>query len=253
MTSQAKIILSIVISLIVAVAAIVLFFISIAKTCKGKKKFIIGIVLGGILGFFGLISAASGAVTYFLTTVTVPAVAKAMEFTPAEGSKPISGTFKFEGEEIKFPVKLSDLTNRGFETDYEYFDKIITIWRKAEGNNKFNSKVFYAYLNKSYSYKSYDKVGFSDDVAAISFRIDDEFGFEFNDIKFGMLKDDFVKEYGTPAHLIADSFYGDSLYYLGDNDVIYRFNFSPSDHTLMSVMVGTSEYMKSEMKGLYHT
>jgi hypothetical protein len=43
MTSQAKIILSIVISLIVAVAAIVLFFISIAKTCKGKKKFIIGI------------------------------------------------------------------------------------------------------------------------------------------------------------------------------------------------------------------
>ena len=92
-----------------------------------------------------------------------------------------------------------------------------------------------------------------DNVAAISFRSGDEFGFELNDIKFGMSKDDFLKKYGTPARKIVDSFHGDSLYYLGENDVICRFNFSPSDNTLMSVMVGTSEYMKYEMRGLYHT
>ena len=237
----------IVISLIAAVVGAVLLVVSIAKTRKGKKKFIAGIICGGLLAFYGLSYAASGVFSGFITFVV-----SNEKLFPAEGSKPISGTFIFEGEELKLPVKVSDLTGRGYDTDYEYFDECIFLWRKGNGD-RYNSPIFEAYIDRSHGYKSYDKVGFSDNVVAVNLRSDAEFKFEFNEIKYGMSKDDFLNRFGTPAHEINDPVFYDSLYYLGDNGVIYRFNFSSRAKTLFSVMVGTSEFMKWEMKGLYHT
>lgn len=249
--------LIILISVIAVIAGIALLIISIVFTAKGKKGFIAGIITGAVIGLAGVMFFTYGAFGALVSGVSTAASDLAStEFTPAEGSRPISGTLKINGDEVKFPCMVTDLTKLGYNTDFEYFNYNITLWPMGSDNSHHEAPQFYAYIDRSYGYKSYDHVKGSDQVDAVMVRHDLGIDFELNDISFGMSKEAFIKEYGTPAYEIDHSFFGDSLYYLGDNDVIYRFNFGDdgsSDKPLVGLMAGTSEYMKLEMKGLYHT
>ncbi|WP_034448173.1 hypothetical protein [Butyrivibrio sp. AE2032] len=251
-------------SIITTVSAIaflvgtVLLIVSIVFTAKGKKTFVAGIICGALIVFCGMIFFVYGLFGQLIIGINtivsnIPAVT---EFTPAEGSRPISGTFKIDGDEVTLPCTVDDLTKLGYDTDYEYFDGCIMLWIFGSDNMHYDAPQFFVYLDRSYGYDSYAHTRGFDQVAAVKIRNDLGIGFELNDIAFGMTKEDFIAQYGTPAYEIDNSFYGDSLYYLGDNGVIYRLNFGSVDGSgnlvLVGVMVGTSEYMEREMTGLYH-
>ena len=117
-------------SIITTVSAIaflvgtVLLIVSIVFTAKGKKPFVAGIICGALIGFCGMIFFVYGLFGQLIIGINtmvsnIPAVT---EFTPAEGSRPISGTFKIDGDEVTLPCTVDDLTKLGYDTDYEYFD-----------------------------------------------------------------------------------------------------------------------------------
>ena len=144
----------------------------------------------------------------------------------------------------------------GYDTDYVYFNGYIMLWTFGSDNSHYDAPQFYVYLDRSYDYNSNAHTRGYDQVVAVKLHDDMGLGFELNDIEFGMTKDDFIMQYGTPAHEIDNRVAGDCLYYLGDNNVIYRFNFGEvgdGNIVLVGIMVGTSEYMEWEMTGLYHT
>ena len=236
----------------------VLLIVSIVFTAKGKKKFVAGIISGVLVCLAGALFFAYGLFGQFIIGINtmVSNLPVATEFTPAEGSRLISGTFKIDGDEVTLPCTVTDLTRMGYDTDYIYFNGYIMLWTFGSDNSNYDAPQFYVYLDRSYDYDSNAHTRGYDQVAAVKLHDDMGIGFELNDIEFGMTKDDFIAQYGTPAHEIDNPVAGDSLYYLGDNDVIYRFNFGEVNNgriELVGIMVGTSEYMEWEMTGLYHT
>ena len=246
------------VSAIAFLVGIVLLIVSIVFTAKGKKPFIAGIICGALISmcgvlffFYGLFGQLINGINTMVSNMPV-----ATEFTPAEGSRPISGTFKIDGDEVTLPCTVTDLTKMGYDTDYIYFNGYIMLWTFGSDNSHYDAPQFFVYLDRSYDYDSNAHTRGYDQVVAVKLHDDMGIGFELNDIEFGMTKDDFIAQYGTPAHEIDNRVAGDSLYYLGDNDVIYRFNFgevNDGNIVLVGIMVGTSEYMEWEMTGLYHT
>ena len=246
------------ISVVVFIIGMALMIVSIVLTAKKKRKFAVGIICGVLLMIagvvftvFGLINALTATLDAAMDLVPLPT-----SFTPAEGSRPVSGTLKIDGHEVTMPCTVSDLQNMGYVTDYEYFDHTIGMWPLDNKNGKIVPPHFDAYIDNSYGYKSYDHVKGDDHISAIRLQDDWDIEFEFNDLKYGMSKEAFLEIYGTPAYEIDNPQMGDFLYYVGENDTIYRFKFGnhyggDSDY-LIGIMYGTSEYMEYEMNGLYH-
>jgi len=58
--------------------------------------------------------------------------------------------------------------------------------------------------------------------------------------------DDFQKKYGKAAYYLRDTYRGDKLYYLGDNDLIIKATFTPDSRVLDGFMIGKSEYMQKD-------
>lgn len=241
------------ISVIVFIAGIVLLIVSIVMTAKKKKKFVAGIISGIVLltagavfvvyGVFGALTAGLDAAMSMMPLAT--------EFTPDEGSRPISGTLKIDGHEVTIPCSVTDLEHMGYDSDYEYFSGNIDMWPKSNKNGKYEPPHFQVYIDNSYGYKAYDHVRGDDRVSAVKIQNDSGISFEFNDLKFGMSKYAFLMICGTPAHEIDNPTQGDFLYYLGENDTIYRFYFD-HEYVLAGIMYGTSDHMVKEMNAIYH-
>ncbi len=244
--------LIIVISLIVLAVGLVLMIISIKKTNRGKKKFIAGIITGIILGITGLFVLFSGAIS--ILTIGLSKGVEVLDsygFHPADDSPSISGQMLVFGEEIKLPCTIGELKSMGYDTDYIYFNGKVSMVRADGESSKISLQVCTDY---NIRYESNQKLTDEDKIVAYKFTSDYPVEFEFNDIEFGMTEEEFIKRFGEPAFKIEDSFFGDSLYYAGDNDLAYRFNFtSGQSHELDGIMAGTAEYMTWESQGLYHT
>lgn len=239
------------ISAVLLVAGIVLLVISIRKTAKGKKKNIAGIICGSLLSviaFFGIIYGIVG----MLILAMVPAVESMVsevagmstEFTTVPGSRTIPGNIKINGDEIKLPCTIAELKSKGYETDYKYSDNMVMFWSDGDSEGGNERSYFYAYLADDSYYGYADTAEDNQLIAAIELHDDDKTAFQLNGIHFGMSKDDFINKTGSPALEKHDPALGDTLYYLGDNGLMYRFHFSY--HTLHKVTAGTPEYMEKE-------
>ena len=236
------------ISVIGFVIGAVLFIVSLVLTAVKKKKFVWGIIGGLALIIAGAVFFVYGVINTARVGIEIAQDFMPTEFTPAEGSRVVSGTLKVDGYEVTMPCTVNDLQLIGYKTDYYYFGHGIDMWLL---NDKNQEQHFPAYLDNSYGYENQDRVSGEDQVAAIIIKCDSGVTFEFNDLKFYMKQDELINRYGTPAYKIDDSNYGNYLYYLGENDTIYRFQFD-SNKYLVSIMYGTSDFMKDEMNWLYH-
>ena len=227
--------------------------VSIVMTAKKKKKFVAGIISGIVLIIAGLVFVVFGLLNAMLAGVkaVVEIIPTHTSFTPAEGSSPISGTLKIDGNEVAMPCTVTELQNLGYDTDYEWFNQNIYMWPTDNKNGRFETPHFQAYIDNSYGYDSNDHVKGSDQISAIKIQRECDITFEFGDLQYGMSKDAFIEMYGAPAYEIDHPTQGDFLYYVGENDTIYRFAFD-HNYTLFGIMYGTSEYMEYEMNGLYH-
>lgn len=239
------------ISAIILAAGIILLVVSIRKTAKGKKKNIAGIICGSLLGVIACVGIVYGIVGMLILSM-VPALdsmASEMaelttEFTTIPGSRTIPGQFKINGDEIKLPCTIAELKSKGYETDYKYSDNTVMFWYDGDSEGGDERSYFYAYLADD-SYYGYADAGKDNDlIVAIELHDDDKTAFQLNGIHFGMSKDEFINKTGSPAAEKHDPALGDTLYYLGDNGLMYRFHFSY--HTLHNVTAGTSEYMEKE-------
>ena len=174
-------------------------------------------------------------------------------FTPAEDSKKITGAFKLFGKEIKLPCTVADLKSLGFETDGEFSSEgIIKMWPADAKNGSDEATYFYACTDKKITYERGDKVKDDDLIAAIKFQRDLMVDLDFNDIVFGMSDERFVETFGKPAYEFNYGPEGYGRYYEGDNGCIYRFIFG-GDKTLVSILIGTPEYIDWEINYLYHS
>lgn len=234
-------------------AGIALLIVSIVMTVKKKKKFGLGIAGGIVLVIAGAVFVVVGVLGAFVTVADglVSNLPMPTEFTPAEGSRPVSGTLKIDGHEVTMPCTISDIQHMGYTTDYEYFNNTVDMWPSDNKNGKYEPPHFLVFIDNSYGYESHDHVRGDDQVSAVKIQYDNGIGIEFNEVKFGMSREEFIKIYGTPAYEIDNPVQGDFLYYVGDNDTIYRFQFD-SRSTLWGIMYGTSDYMQKEMNWLYH-
>ena len=235
----------------------VLLIVSIVLTAKKKKKFAIGIAGGILLIIAGVVFFAYAALNTLIDCLDGMAgnITVATSFTPAEGSRPVSGTLKIDGHEVTMPCKVTDFEHMGYDSDNVYFSGFIYMWPRSNKNGSYEPPHFQARIDNSYGYTSNDHVRGCDQVSAIEIHDDYGIAFEFNELEFGMSKDDFLEIYGPPAYEIDHPTMGDFLYYVGENDTIYRFTFGDhhgDNYYLIGIMYGTSEYMEYEMNGLYH-
>ena len=198
---------------------------------KNIKK-VFAFIIAGIM----LVSLAG--CSFDITSLVFPA----KSFTPAADSDPISGFPTIAGEEISLPCKVIDLKNQGFETDYLYEDGYVKMWHVSE-EKRGNNLNMYLCLDKDYKDKDY--VDDADTVVAIMVTQFDHIEFDFNGIRLWTSKEDVLKIAGTPAYEKEILFKGEYYFYLGDNDLIYRFKFLATDK-VEDILFGTKEYMLDE-------
>lgn len=169
-------------------------------------------------------------------------------FTPAADSSPLSGTPKVEGEEITLPCTVKDLENQGFETDYIYDRGYVKMWHISE-EQRGNTLNMYLCLENAQDYEQNDHISGDDTVVAIRFFQYDHIDFDLNGIRLWTSKEDVLKIAGTPAYEKKYPLKG-YYFYLGDKDLIYRFEFMSTDR-VEEILVGTKEYMTDEKGQLY--
>ena len=165
-------------------------------------------------------------------------------FTPDKDSNPISGAPKVAGEEISLPCKVKDLKNKGFETDYLYEKGYVKMWHVAE-ERRGNNLCMYLCLDKGNAYKEKDSINDEDTVSAIMVTQFDKIEFDLKGIRIWLAKDEVLKIAGTPAYRIKLPLDGEYCFYLGDNDLIYRFKFMATDK-VEEVLFGTKAYMTDD-------
>lgn len=254
-TKESTLLTVILVCAIILIAGIVLLVVSIKRTAKGKKKSIAGIICGSLLGFIaciGIIYCVGG----MLIIAAVPAfdamaseaAALSTEFTTVPGSRMITGQIRINGDEITLPCTIADFKSKGYETDYKYVDKTVMFWSDEDSENGTGPSYLYAHLADDNVYGYADRTRDEDLIVAIELHDDDKTAFQLNGIIFGMSENDFINKIGTPALQMHDPAWGDTLYYVGDNGLMYRFNFSYQ--TLHKVTVGTSEYIERESKNI---
>ena len=223
-------------SLGVMVCALVWMIISIVLTAKGKKKNIIGIILGAILCVGGLY--------FFASSLLVKAVdygAKAVDsmtakFTVDPDSKPVSGTLMINDSEIKLPCTVGDLKKNGLAASKAWDGEEIYLWPEDNVNGR----------NGTPDGEESAEVKDSDVIVALYFLADKEMEFKYSEIKYYIPLDDFQKKYGKAAYNINDTFRGNRSYYLADNDLIIKVTFTPDSRVLNGFMIGASDYMKKD-------
>ncbi|MBO4460158.1 MAG: hypothetical protein J5778_05810 [Clostridiales bacterium] len=165
-------------------------------------------------------------------------------FTPATDSNTIHGTPKIAGEEILLPCTISDLKNKGFETDYLYENGYVKMWHISE-EKRGNNLCMYVYLDKAYDYKDNDNINDDDTVVAILVTQYDHIDLDFNGIRIWGAKEDILNIAGTPAYEKEVFLAGNYCFYLGDNDQVYRLKFLATDK-LEEFLFGTKDYMIDE-------
>ena len=171
-------------------------------------------------------------------------------FTPAVDSNPIHGTPRIADESISLPCTVTDIKNKGFDTDYIVEEGHVKMWhitKERRGNNL----DMYVYPDKGYGYKDKDLISDDDTIVAIKVIQSDHIELDFNGIRIWMEKDDFFEIAGTPAYEKDLPFDGNYYFYLDDNDQVYRFKFLATDR-LEEFLFGTKDYMIDE-KGQPYT
>ena len=162
-------------------------------------------------------------------------------FTPAEDSNPIHGAPKIAGESISLPCTVTDLKNKGFETDYLVEDGCVKMWHTTE-ERRVNNLNMYLYPDNGYGYKDKDLISDDDTIVAIKVIQSDHIELDFNGIRIWTPKDDILEIAGTPAYEKDLPFDGNYYFYLGDNDQVYRFKFLATDK-LEEFLFGTKDFM----------
>ena len=170
-------------------------------------------------------------------------------FSPDKDSSPISGVPKIEDEEISLPCTVKDLKDKRFETDYLFEKGYVKMWHVRE-EKRGNNLNMYLLLEKRNEYKDNEHISDDDTVVAIKVTQFDKIEFDLNGIRIWLDKDEVLKIAGTPAYKTKLPLDGEYFFYLGDNDLIYRFKFLATDR-VEEVLFGTKEYMINEKGQLY--
>ena len=203
-------------------------------------------IAGAVFAFYGVIGTLVAGLDAFMSIYPTQT-----EFTPAEGSRPISSTLKIDGHEVTLPCTVTDIQRMGYTTDYDYFSGNIKMWPIEYENGLYPTPNFQVYIDDSYGYENDDHVSGDDQVAAVKIKNDYKIKIEFDDVKFNMSRDALIETYGPPAYENGNSTQGYFLYYEGENDTIYRFHFD-SLYTLVGIMYGTSDFMENAMRWMYY-
>ena len=254
---DSALLIEVIVSALILIAAIVLFVVSIKRTAKGKKKSIAGIICGSLLSLVACIGIVYGALGMLIKAM-VPAfegVASELadlsdDFTTVQGSKPIPGGLKINDNEITLPCTIAELKSKGFETDNKYLGKEIKFWYAGDSKDVNEMPYFYVCIDND-DYARFDYVKDDDLIVAVKMQEDNKTAFELNGIYFRMSKAKLIDKFGIAAFEKDNPAQGDALYYLGDDGLMYRFIFSSTYQALWNVTVGTSEYMEIESKNIY--
>lgn len=108
-----------------------------------------------------------------------------------------------------------------------------------------NNLNMYLVLDKRNGYKDNDHISDDDTVVAIKVTQFDKIEFDLNGIRIWLAKDEVLKIAGTPAYRKKLPLDGEYCFYLGDNDLIYRFKFMATDK-VEEVLFGTKAYMTDD-------